>query len=113
MITAVYNVWICKEEESKQLYWMALVFGLIRGLGFSNTFRSILFADEQVHLWKYLLAFNLGVEVGQVVIVLLILGVAYVVLELGQLKRKWWSMGLSVIALVLAGWMLVERLVVG
>ncbi|MEL6658800.1 MAG: HupE/UreJ family protein [Bacteroidota bacterium] len=113
MITAIYNLWMRGEEESRQIYLMALVFGLIHGLGFSNTFRSMLFADEQVDLWWYLLAFNLGVEVGQVIIVLLILGVAYVAVEVLQIKRKWWSIGLSVVALVLAGWMLVERLVMG
>ena len=112
MISALYNLVWRKEENSNQLYLMALVFGLIHGLGFSNTFRSMLFADEQANLWQYLLAFNLGVEVGQVVIVLLILGLAYVVLELFQLKRIWWSKGLSVLAMVAAGWMLVERLFV-
>ena len=113
MITAIYNLWLRGDEERRQIYLMALVFGLIHGLGFSNTFRSMLFADEQVDLWWYLLAFNLGVEAGQVIIVLLILGVAYVALEVLEIKRKWWSMGLSVVALVMAGWILVERLVVG
>ena len=111
--TAIYNLWWRRQEEGWQLYTMALVFGLIHGLGFSNTFRSMLFADEQADLLWYLLAFNLGVEVGQVIIVLLILGTAYLALERLQLERKWWSAGLSVIALVASGWMLVERLLLG
>lgn len=112
-ITALYNLIWRSEGKAWQLYSMALVFGLIHGLGFSNTFRSILFADEQADLLWYLLAFNLGVEVGQLVVVLLILGAAYVVREKLRLKPNWWSNGLSVVALIISLWLLVERLLLG
>ena len=112
-LTALYNLLWRSESKAWQLYSMALVFGLIHGLGFSNTFRSILFADEQADLVKYLLAFNLGVEVGQVIIVTLILGAAYVAVEKLRLKSNWWSNGLSVVALAVSLWLLVERLLLG
>lgn len=112
-ITALYNLIWRSEGKAWQLYSMALVFGLIHGLGFSNTFRSILFADEQADLLWYLLAFNLGVEVGQLVVVLLILGAAYVVREKLRLKPNWWSNSLSVVALIISLWLLVERLLLG
>lgn len=112
-ITALYNLIWRSEGKAWQLYSMALVFGLIHGLGFSNTFRSILFADEQADLLWYLLAFNLGVEVGQLVVVLLILGAAYVMREKLRLKPNWWSNSLSVVALIISLWLLVERLLLG
>lgn len=112
-LTAIYNLVWRSAGKAWQLYTMALVFGLIHGLGFSNTFRSILFADEQADLVWYLFAFNLGVEAGQVIIVLLILGAAYVVIEKIKLERKWWSTGMSIVALVVSLWLLVERLLLG
>lgn len=113
VLTAIYNLAWRREEKAGQLYSMALVFGLIHGLGFSNTFRSMLFADEQADLVWFLLAFNLGVEVGQLIIVVLILGTAYLAVEKLNIKSDWWSKGLSIIALVVASWLLLERLVLG
>ena len=113
VLTAIYNLVWRREEKAGQLYSMALVFGLIHGLGFSNTFRSMLFADEQADLVWFLLAFNLGVEVGQLIIVVLILGAAYLAIEKLNIKSDWWSKGLSIIALVVVSWLLVERLVLG
>lgn len=46
-------------------YLMALAFGLIHGLGFSSVLRNLLGAEES--LTVPLLAFNLGIEAGQVV----------------------------------------------
>lgn len=109
VVTALYNLFWREEEYPSRLYGMALLFGLIHGLGFSNTFRSILFADEQVDLVWYLLAFNVGVELGQVVIVLLILGVASFVVGKLELKKRYWSSGLSIVALLLSVWLVVER----
>ena len=48
-------------------YGMALFFGLIHGLGFSNFLRSVL--SEADSLWQPLLAFNVGLELGQIVVV--------------------------------------------
>lgn len=70
-------------------YLMALLFGLVHGLGFSNFFRSVLFPGEEGQLIGQLLAFNLGVELGQLLIVVLILGVGTLLLRLGLPRRNW------------------------
>ena len=48
-------------------YFFALFFGLIHGLGFSNYLKSLLGKEESI--LTPLLAFNLGLELGQIIIV--------------------------------------------
>ena len=68
---------IYSEKSSKQslaiTYIILLGFGLIHGLGFSVYIKMILFEDESILL--PLLGFNIGIEVAQLVIVSLFLGV--------------------------------------
>jgi len=47
-------------------YWLALVFGLIHGLGFSNYLKALL-GDGSILI--QLFSFNVGLEVGQIVII--------------------------------------------
>jgi hypothetical protein len=55
-------------QKDQKVYAITLVFGFIHGLGFSNMLRSLLGA--QAHILQPLLFFNLGLEVGQILIVL-------------------------------------------
>lgn len=82
-------------------YFLALFFGLIHGMGFANTIRFILAEDQNLG-WS-LLAFNLGLELGQIVVVSILLLVTYLVMELLKLKRRWWVVGIS---LIVFGWSL-------
>ena len=72
MITAVANVVNDEKEgrfsDTKIKYTIALVFGLIHGLAFASNFKFMLF-DENILM--PLFAFNIGIEVGQLFIVLL------------------------------------------
>lgn len=78
-ITALVNIFNRDHEltpnQVKQNYGLALGFGLIHGMGFSNYLRSLLGRDETIV--NQLFAFNVGLEVGQIIIVVafLILGV--------------------------------------
>lgn len=51
--------------ESPNLLWMVLIFGLIHGFGLSTRLQQLPLGDEGIVL--RILAFNVGVEVGQVV----------------------------------------------
>ena len=75
-------------------YLLAMIFGLIHGLGFSNFFRALMFEGENIVL--PLLSFNIGVEIGQIVIVLLVLALGSAIVSLG-LKRKLYTIGVSLI----------------
>ncbi|MGB3586189.1 MAG: HupE/UreJ family protein, partial [Tunicatimonas sp.] len=74
-ITAVSNILRSQKNVSPsrvQLnYAYALFFGLIHGMGFSNYLRSLLGKEEDITV--PLLAFNLGLELGQIVIVAIVL----------------------------------------
>jgi hypothetical protein len=67
-------------------YLFALFFGLIHGLGFSNFLRSLLGKDHRIV--SQLLAFNLGLEVGQIIVVVLFLIVSFFVVDLMQISRR-------------------------
>ncbi|MBS1512998.1 MAG: HupE/UreJ family protein [Bacteroidetes bacterium] len=107
--TAVFN-FFQKDFTLKSLrlnYFLALFFGLIHGLGFANTIRFML-AEDQTIGWS-LFAFNVGLEVGQVVVVSAILLLSFAVVNSLHVKRKWWVWALSGVALVVALKMVVER----
>ena len=96
-ITAVSNLF--KSENNLtgggvQLnYLFAGFFGLIHGLGFSSYLRSILGKNESIV--TQLLAFNLGLEFGQLVIVAIFMAAAFVLVDLFGLNRRDWKMVIS------------------
>jgi hypothetical protein len=74
-------------------YLFAGFFGLIHGLGFSSYLRSILGKEENI--LTPLLAFNLGLELGQIIIVALFMTVAFILVDLFGLNRRDWKMVIS------------------
>ena len=69
-------------------YFLALGFGLIHGMGFANAIRFAMAKDQSLG-WS-LFGFNLGLEAGQIIIVLLILCLAYIVLNIFKANRREW-----------------------
>ncbi len=57
-------------------YSTSIFFGLIHGLGFSSYLKSMLSAED--NLFTPLLAFNLGIETGQFLIVAIIIALSYI-----------------------------------
>lgn len=88
-------------------YAMALFFGLIHGLGFSNYLRALL--SEVESMLVPLLAFNIGIEIGQLIIVLVILGLAIFAVDLAGMKRREWILILSGGTLGISLIMAIER----
>jgi hypothetical protein len=80
-------------QAQRVKYGLALVFGLIHGLGFSTFLRAVLGEEESITL--PLFAFNVGLEVGQILILACILGVTYVVTDWMRLRRTRWTIILS------------------
>jgi hypothetical protein len=81
-------------------YSMALLFGLIHGLGFSNNLKPLL--GDGVSLLSGLFSFNLGVEFGQIGI---LLGMAVLLIfttSILKLKHKYWNLGISSLVLLLS-----------
>jgi len=86
---------------------MAFVFGLIHGLGFASVLADLGLTDSGIFL--PLLGFNLGVELGQVAIVLLFVPAAYLVRNTVAYRRIFVPVG-SIAIMILAGVWLAERL---
>lgn len=69
-------------------YLLAAVFGLIHGMGFSSYFRMVVDRDESIV--QPLLFFNLGVEVGQIAIVLVFMLFTFLVQGLFRPQQRDW-----------------------
>ncbi len=82
------------DKSNVQLnYIFALFFGLIHGLGFSNFLRSLLGKDHSIV--SQLLAFNLGLELGQIIVVALFLALSFILVDLAKVSRRDLKMVLS------------------
>lgn len=109
VFTAAYN-FFSKDFDPKRIRWnyaLALFFGLIHGLGFANTLRFMLAKDESL-AWS-LLQFNLGLEAGQIVVVIGILLLAYLFIYLIKLNRRYWVWLLSSAGFIVALKIAIER----
>jgi len=97
LITSFVNIFQKNEFVSLRLhlikYCAALFFGLIHGLGFSNYLRNLLGSEES--LIKPLFAFNLGIELGQLFIVVIVLLLTAITVYLGHVKKREWNLILS------------------
>ena len=89
-------------------YSAALFFGLIHGLGFSNYLQSILSKEESLFL--PLLSFNIGIEIGQIVIVLIISGLTLLAVDIFGVKRREWILIFSGATLGISLIMALERI---
>lgn len=108
-ITAVSNILKPKPSNGRGVqinYFFALFFGLIHGLGFSNYLRSLL--GKEASIFQPLLAFNLGLEVGQLVIVGIFLVAAMLLVGVIGINRKYWTLVISSVVLGMAIMMILD-----
>lgn len=96
-VTAVENILRRRVEFSmlqhRIKYALALFFGLIHGLGFSNYLRSLLGLHEGL-LWP-LFSFNVGIEAGQLLIVSAILFLSQLFYKLAKVDHREWNLVIS------------------
>lgn len=74
LASAAYNLVYYKKNSSREntfMYVLVCFFGLIHGLGFSYLLKSMLATGQNILL--PLLYFNLGLELGQLIIVLIVI----------------------------------------
>lgn len=109
LLTAADNILMRNKQTSlmRLNYYLALIFGLIHGMGFANTARLML-AKEQ-NIFTPLLGFNLGLEIGQVAVVLLILLVEFLLIKFLKLKKTYWMVFASVITFIISLKLCIER----
>jgi hypothetical protein len=88
-ITAISNLFVKKynfKQRFPAIYFFALFFGLVHGLGFSNSLKMVIGNGSGVFV--KLLAANIGIEVAQLMIVLLVLIIGAICLSLFKFNRR-------------------------
>ncbi|MBO9657677.1 MAG: HupE/UreJ family protein [Chitinophagaceae bacterium] len=89
-------------------YFIALFFGLIHGMGFANSIRPMLAKDQGI--FTSLLGFNVGLEAGQIVVVLILLLLAHLIVNIFRVERREWVLFLSAAVFSLSLKMALERI---
>jgi hypothetical protein len=81
--------------DSKQAfnYSMALFFGLIHGMGFSNYFKFLL--GEENSIVNQLFAFNVGLELGQIIVVASFMALLFAFTRFFQAQHREWNLVIS------------------
>ncbi len=109
MITAGLNLFQHNQKQitSIRTYGLALFFGFIHGMGFANSIRFMLAQDQEIG-WG-LFGFNVGLEVGQVLVVVLILSINQFVTFIVKLPTKKWNYIVSSLVLGIAFGIAINR----
>ncbi|WP_026904559.1 HupE/UreJ family protein [Pedobacter glucosidilyticus] len=110
LITTILNI-INKQTIKKNInssYWLALIFGLIHGLGFSNYLKSLMGKSNNVV--AELFAFNIGLEFGQIIIVFSILILSFLLVNVIRVQKREWNLFISSAIFGISLIMAIERI---
>ena len=111
IFTALYHLRFVAKVGThfyKVQYAMALVFGLIHGLGFSVLLKSLLGTTDSILL--PLFSFNVGLEAGQIIIIASILFITMFISKMGANKIRYKKQILLLGVVLVATIMSVERI---
>lgn len=110
LLTALRNI-VSKPKQPENIlfrYLTALFFGLIHGMGFSNYLKSMLGKSKNTVV--ELLGFNLGLEFGQLVIVMAAAALTFLMIRIVKMKQQQWNFFLSSAIFGISFVMAAERL---
>jgi len=110
LITAIQNLIAKKKTKSNGLpvvYYYALLFGFVHGMGFSNYLKSLLGRDQSIVI--QLLAFNIGLEVGQLLIVIAVILATVISIKLLKINQRDIILFVSAVIITLSAKMMIER----
>ena len=105
LVTALDNLW---PFLPRKRWLVAFAFGLVHGFGFASVLADLNLPNSSLLL--SLLGFNLGVEVGQIVLVSILIPLAYLTRNTRAYPRIALQTGSVVIAAVSLGWLLERSL---
>ena len=110
VFTALDNLIFSKNVEKliKLNYFLALFFGLIHGMGFANSVRMMLAQEQSITI--PLFGFNVGLEIGQIAVVIIVLSIFYLLSIFLKLQKKHWILLVSAPILVVSLKMAIERI---
>ncbi len=112
IITSLVNIAAPPTRKKDRSEWgkyaMALGFGLIHGMGFSTFLRAILGGEEGI-VWP-LFSFNVGLEIGQLIIVAVLVALFSVSINWLRMKKRSWVLVLSGATLGIAVTLILDQL---
>ena len=101
LITALVNVFYAgntaKQAKTNTNLFFALFFGLIHGLGFSGYFKMLVGNSSAKFL--SLLEFALGIELAQIIIVIIILFLGFIFQKIFRFSKRDWVLIISSIVI--------------
>ncbi|MEN9369514.1 MAG: hypothetical protein RI952_379 [Bacteroidota bacterium] len=101
--TCIENLYLIKFKHAK--IYIVACFGLIHGIGFSQTLME-LFMGMEYNPWNTLLPFNIGVEIGQVLVLLLFMIIIHLIGKVGFFNQKKINQMISIpVAMVSLFWL--------
>lgn len=94
LLTGLLNLLIYdRADHFKIKLTISALFGLIHGMGFSGFYKMVMPADQP---WvNSYLPFNLGIEIGQLLIVLAVLLISFIFRDFLNVSRKSWNIFIS------------------
>lgn len=108
LITALSNILPLRASNNRFAYIATLLFGLIHGLGFSNYLKELL--GRESNIFTPLLAFNVGLELGQLLILAIYFILLLLTVNLFKIRHDFWrvfisgaAFGIALIVLINSG----------
>jgi len=96
---ALFNIFTAGKaflKESNLVLAIVLIFGLIHGLGFANAFKSLVGSNSTL---AAILEFAIGIEIGQLVVVIVVLILSFISQNLFRFSKRDWVLVTSSIIL--------------
>jgi len=109
IITAASNLLIKQEKKTKGIlqYLLALGFGLVHGMGYANYIRMMLSSNQ--NLVPSLFSFNVGLEMGQILVVVLVLSSKWLLGKYNLVRARIVVIGVSIYISIVSLILAVER----
>lgn len=109
VVTAGTNLIIREERKQRSVlqYLLALCFGLVHGMGYANYIRMMLSKNQNM-VWS-LFSFNVGLEIGQLLVVLLVLGVQWILVKYNIVSARILAMVISAYVMIVSILLAIER----
>jgi hypothetical protein len=100
---------LVRGEAPKGRGWLTFAFGLVHGLGFASVLRELGVGSAAGGVIAPLLSFNLGVELGQMLVAALFLPLVWKIGERPSFAKRWVP-ACSVLVILLGGYWLLQRI---
>jgi hypothetical protein len=111
LVTAIYNILTASKNNVTGMNYfilaLTLLFGVVHGFGFAGAFKMLASGVESKFL--LLLEFALGIELGQLLVILIVLTLGFLAVRLLRASRRDWILVTSAITVGMIIPLLIER----